>query len=229
MYLGSRYVAVLFATVHTIGKGTDIIKSSDATIPDPQHTPCGLSLYRGSVRLIHPTYIPDKADPRHVFLGSRYVTFFTTNPQYTLWEKAQTSQNHLMRQFQIPNTHLVDCRYVAVRCASCFHHTCQMNTCDIYQHILLTLALLTYNTTFNWSPARVFGIPICRGSVHPHPQYTLWENAPTSYNHLIPQFQIPTTHLVDSRYIAVQCVSCLQHTCQISTRSDVCQTPKIFY
>ena len=47
-----------------------------------------------------------------------------------------------------------------------------MNICDIYQHILLTLALLTYNTTFNWSPACASGILICRRFV-PH--------SPTAY------------------------------------------------
>ena len=125
--------------------------------------------------------------------------FFTTNPQYTLWEKAQTSQNHLMRQFQIPNTHLVDCRYVAVRCASCFHHTCQMNTCDIYQHILLYMPnkhmkwclpdpqdiLLTLGfyhiTQYLADPRHVhLGFRYVAVLLHTHPQHTLWENAQDS-------------------------------------------------
>ena len=97
-----------------------------------------------------------------------------------------------MWQFQIPNTHLVDHRYIAVRCASCFHHTCQMNACDIYQHILLTLALLTYNTTFNWSPACASGILICRRFVpHSPTVYTMGKctNMIKSSNATIPDPQ----------------------------------------
>ena len=128
-----------------------------------------------------------------MYLRSRCVAvLLSTHPQYTLWEKAQTSQNHLMRQFQIPNTHLVNHRYIAVQCASCFHYTCQMNTCDIYQHILLTLALLTYNTAFNRSPACASGILICRRFVpHPSTVYTMGKgtNMIKSSNATIPDPQ----------------------------------------
>ena len=113
VYLGSRYVTVLFAThpqqTQTHRKGTDIIKWSNATLPDPQHTSPGLSIYRGSVFLMSPPYMPDND------------VIFTSPPTYSV------------------NSWFL--------------------TCDI---------------TFNWSPARAFGIPICHGFVyHPPIAYTL--------------------------------------------------------
>ena len=47
-------------TVYTMEKGTNMIKSSNATIPDPQHTSRGVSIYRGSVCLISLTHMPNK-------------------------------------------------------------------------------------------------------------------------------------------------------------------------
>ena len=113
--LGSRYVAVLSTThpQHTLWERHKHHKSSNATIPDPQHTSRGLSIYRGSVCLMSPTHMPNKhimwylldtqhilltryflrivqhlAGPRHVCLGSGYVAVLsTTHPQITLWER----------------------------------------------------------------------------------------------------------------------------------------------
>ena len=116
--LGSRYVPVLSTThpQHTPWERHKYHKSSNATIPDPQHTSCGLSIYRGSLCLMSPIYMPGihiviftrpqhillildfwritqhLAGPRRVHLGSRYVAVLsTTHPQHTLWEKAQAS------------------------------------------------------------------------------------------------------------------------------------------
>ena len=102
-----------FCSPHThsrhFRKGTDIIKWSNATLPDPQHTSPGLSIYRGSVFLMSPPYMPDND------------VIFTSPPTYSV------------------NSWFL--------------------TCDI---------------TFNWSPARAFGIPICHGFVyHPPIAYTL--------------------------------------------------------
>ena len=57
----------------TLGKDTNIIKSSNATVPDPHHT-CRISIYHDSERLISPTHMPDKhimwylPDPKHTLL-----------------------------------------------------------------------------------------------------------------------------------------------------------------
>ena len=107
----SPFCSPLTHSIHH-GKGHNMIKSSKATIPDPQHTSRGLSIYRGSVCLMSPTHMPNNhtmwylldtqhilltlvflriaqhlAGPRQVCLGSRYVAVLsTTHPQHTLWE-----------------------------------------------------------------------------------------------------------------------------------------------
>ena len=112
VHLGSWYIAVCSPPTHSIhyGKRHKPHKSSNATIPDPQHTSRGFSTYYGSEHLISQTHMPDK---------------------------------HIM--WYLPDL----------------------------QHIVWTLDFWTYNTTFNWSPACVFGIPICCA----HPQFTLWKTA----------------------------------------------------
>ena len=108
----SSFCSPLTHSIH-YGKRHNMIKSSNATIPDPQHTSRGLSIYRGSVCLMSPTHMPNNhimwylldtqhilltlvflritqhlAGPRHVCLGSQYVAVLsTTHPQHTIWER----------------------------------------------------------------------------------------------------------------------------------------------
>ena len=154
------------------GKRYNMIKSSNATIPDSQHTSRGLSIYRGSVCLMSPTHMPNNhimwylLDTQHILLTlvffyvwrniwlipgtcvsdpnmSRFCPPLTHSIQYGI---GIDIISHLMRQFQIPNTHLVDSQYIAVHWVSCFRHTCQINTqCDISQTPNLFCLLLIFS------------------------------------------------------------------------------------
>ena len=99
MYLASRYVA----PTHSIHyrKRHKYYQSSNATIPDPQHTSRGLSIYRGSVCLMSPTHMPNKhimwylLDTQHILQTHIFLTYDATFS----WSPARVSRIPIYRGF----------------------------------------------------------------------------------------------------------------------------------
>ena len=177
-----------------MGTGIDIIKSTNATIPDPPHTSRGLLIFHGSVCLVSLTYMSDKhlmwylpdpqhilltldfysmrrhlTDPLHVYMGSRYVAvLFATHPQHTLWER---HRHHKIFNVTLPDPQHTSCGLSIYRGSVRLIYPTYM---PVIHKVIFTRPptysvyswFVMYNTTFRWSPARVFGIQTYRGFAH---------------------------------------------------------------